>query len=148
MSSLEFSEDTADAARIRAHLEACDASFIPPLSDRVDLAAYVGKLTAHARRFEAWDAGELVGLLAAYCNCSDRRRAFVTNVSVSPQAQGKGIASQLVSRCISATRSAGFGQLELEVDCANDRAVALYARHGFRKTLEIGGTAAMTIELN
>jgi ribosomal protein S18 acetylase RimI-like enzyme len=112
------------------------------------LAVYAGKLTANARRFEAWDRGELVGLVAAYCNAGDRQRAFVTNVSVLPQAQGKGIASQLVRRCISATRRAGFGRLELEVDTANARAVALYARHGFCRISEGGGTAAMAIELD
>ena len=148
MSGVEFSEDTADSALICAHLEACDASFIPHLSDRVDLADYAAKLAAKARRFEAWDQGELVGLVAAYCNGVDRQRAFVTSVSVLPQAQGRGIASQLVMRCISATRNAGFAKLELEVDSANERAVALYAKHGFYKFSEDGSTSAMTIELN
>lgn len=148
MSVLEFREDTADATRIRAHLEACDASFIPRLSDRVDLADYAGKLADKSWRFEAWDQAELVGLVAAYCNEGDRRRAFVTNVSVLPQAEGRGIATQLVGRCISAARGAGFGRLELEVSAANARALALYAKHGFCKTSEAGGTAAMTIELN
>lgn len=148
MSGLEFSEDTADAARIRAHLEACDANFVPRLSDRIDLTDYAAKLAAKARRFEAWDRGELVGLVAAYCNEGNRQRAFVTNVSVLPQAQGRGIASQLIGRCISEARGAGFGRLELEVGTANSRALALYARHGFYQISEGGGTAAMTIELN
>jgi ribosomal protein S18 acetylase RimI-like enzyme len=148
MTGPEFTEDKADAAQICAHLQACDASFIPRLSDRVDLAGYAGKLAARARRFEAWEDGALVGLVAAYCNAPDRRQAFITSVSVLPQAQGRGIASRLVEHCIAATREAGFGRLSLEVGAENEGARGLYGKHGLRVISEDGDMAVMAIELD
>lgn len=148
MNGLMFAEDKADAAQIRAHLEACDPAFIPRLSERVDLADYAHKLAAKARRFEAWDGGELAGLVAAYCNAPDREQAFVTSVSVLPQAQGRGIASQLVGRCLAAIRDSGFRRLQLEVGAQNQGARALYEKHGLRFASEAGGMAVMTIELD
>ena len=72
----------ASAAEIDAHLRACDDSFAPALSRRVDIDAYASKIAARAERFEAWANDRLVGLLAAYCNDPERRVAFVTSVSV------------------------------------------------------------------
>ena len=148
MTGLEFSDGRADATQICGHLQACDAMFIPRLSERVAIAGYAEKLAARARRFEAWDGGELVGLVAAYCNAPDRRQAFITSVSVLPKAQGRGIASQLMDRCIAAVRDAGFARLELEVGAKNESAIALYGKHGLRLVAENGGMAVMAVELN
>ncbi len=148
MSGLEYGENRSDAAQIRAHLEACDAGFIPRLSDRVDIADYAGKLAAGAHRFEAWEGGELVGLVAVYCNAPDRRQAFITSVSVLPNARGRGIASQLVERCVTATRHASFGRLDLEVGAENEGARALYGKLGFCVVAEADGVTMMSIELN
>lgn len=148
MTGPEFSEDGADVAQISAHLKACDASFIPRLSDRVDIAGYAEKLAAKARRLEAWDGGDLLGLVAVYCNAPDRQRAFITNVSVLPRAQGKSIASQLMARCIEATRNAGFCRLELEVGVQNESAMVFYGKHGFRVVSADYGMATMAFELN
>lgn len=148
MTAVVYREDSAGAAQICAHLGACDAAFILRLSARVEIAAYAEKLAARARRFEAWGGDELVGLVAAYCNAADRQQAFITSVSVLPHAQGQGIASQLVERCIAAIREAGFRRLELEVGAENKGAIALYEKHGLRAVSDAGGTALMAIELN
>lgn len=145
---IEFAEDRSTDAQIRAHLEACDPHFVPRLSERVDIPAYAEKLAAKSRRFEAWNGEELVGLVAAYCNAPDRGKAFITSVSILPQEAGKGIASQLVARCIEAIREAGFGRLELEVGAANESALALYGKHGFRFVSQDAGMAKMTLELD
>lgn len=127
----KITRNRAEAAQVAAHLAACDATFIPPLSARVDLAAYADRIVRHAERFEAWSGPQLTGLVAAYCNDSNGRRAFITSVSVLPDWQGRGIASRLLRECVQFIRAAGFESVELEVHEANDAALGLYRRHGF-----------------
>jgi len=138
---LAFAADRADAAQIAAHLAACDADFVPPLSRRVDIAAYADKLVGHAVRFEAWEGGRLVGLVAAYCNDPDGCRAFVTSVSVLRGWAGRGIAVALMERCLSHARRLGFRRVALEVDAANGPARRLYEKLGF--TVAQGGPPAL-----
>jgi GNAT superfamily N-acetyltransferase/SAM-dependent methyltransferase len=121
----------ASAAQTAAHLRACDESFVPPLNARVNIDDYARKLGDHAQRFEAWADGELIGLVAAYCNAPDRQRAFITSVSVLPSWQGRGVASQLLAQCLEYLRHLGFARVELETDDHNSAAHRLYARHGF-----------------
>jgi ribosomal protein S18 acetylase RimI-like enzyme len=147
MTGLEFAEDKADAAHIREHLNLCDAAFIPRLSDRVNIAEYAQKIVARARRFEAWQDGELVGLVAAYCNAPDGQAAFVTSVSVLPLAQGIGIGSLLMQRCIAAIRATGLRRIELEVGVDNASAIAVYRKQGFDLASARDGSARMTLDL-
>lgn len=121
----------AGAAEVRAHLRACDASFVPTLSQRVELDAYAEKIVSCAERFEAWSGERLTALVAAYCNDPERRTAFVTSISVLPSYQGFGLASRLLRASVEHIRQAGFARLELEVDVRNTAALALYRRNGF-----------------
>lgn len=147
MITLEFTQDTSNVATVRDHIRACDEAFAPRLSERVDIAAYAEKIGAKARRFEAWFNGELVGLVAAYCNAPDRQTAFVTSVSVLPHSQGRGIASLLMQRCVSEARALGFRRLELEVGFDNDSAIALYRKQGFVIASKADGVSIMALEL-
>ncbi|MBN8507201.1 MAG: GNAT family N-acetyltransferase [Burkholderiales bacterium] len=121
----------ADAAEVGAHLRACDASFVPPLSERVELGAYAAKIVSRAERFEAWSGDRLAALVAAYCNEPERRTAFITSVSVLPSFQVCGLASRLLQASVAHVRLAGFERIELEMDARNSAALALYRRHGF-----------------
>lgn len=129
--SVEWRVNAADAGLIAAHLRACDDTFVPPLSSRVDIEAYAQKLAARSERFEAWSDGVLVGLLAVYCNDLDSRVAYITNVSVMPVSRGQGIASQLIARCVENVTVIGHAAIELEVDTRNQAAARLYEKHGF-----------------
>lgn len=120
--------DRADAAQLLEHLQACDASFVPPLSSRVDLAAYAAKLHARARRVEFWDAERLVGLVALY---ADNATGFISNVSVLPEAQGRGLAGQLLKATLDLGRELKLQGIALEVHADNAAALALYRRQGF-----------------
>lgn len=128
---LVFGTNRADARAIVAHLQACDAQFVPRLSDRVDLSSYGAKLASHAILFEAWSEGALVGLVAGYANAPDRLDSFVSNVSVLPHWHGRGIAGRLLGAFVLHARAAGFSRVVLSVDARNDRAHALYRKHGF-----------------
>lgn len=123
--------DGAGPQDITRHLAACDASFHPRLSARVDLADYARKLSQNATRFEAWSDRRLIGLVAVYCNAADRGTAFVSNVSVDPEHRGQGIARLLMQTCIAHLRDLTFKRLSLEVDPAALPAVRLYQALGF-----------------
>jgi predicted N-acetyltransferase YhbS len=90
----------ATELEILNHLSACDDEFVKALRARADLKEYSRKIYSKAIRFEAWAGGTLVGLVAAYCNDQSKRMAYITSVSVLMKWQGKGIAMQLISRCI------------------------------------------------
>src|SRR6476469_8801761 len=106
MSSLQYRRDTATADDVHAHLARCAADFTPPLSARLDLRDYAAKLAARAARFEAWDGGELVGLVAAYVT-PGAPEAFISNVSVVSELRGQGVAAALVAGCIEDARGSG-----------------------------------------
>ena len=141
------SVNQSSAAEIVAHLLCANVSFEPSLSSRVDIHAYAQKLQDRAVRFEAWLDEELVGLVASYCNQTDKGKAFVTSVSVLPQCQGQGIAVRLMRQCIEHVQGLGFRQIELEVDHRSLPAVALYQKFGFNTLRRDGSTLIMSMTL-
>lgn len=147
MAAFVIERNRAGAAEICAHLHACDASFIPALSTRVDVDSYAAKIAERAERFEAWADDRLVGLVAAYCNEPERRAAFVTSVSVIPAWHGRGLASRLLQSCIEHVRQAGFARIELEVDKQNTAAARLYRKHGFVLAASSGDSQTLHLPL-
>lgn len=143
MINTAFVRNRATATQIAAHLCECDTSFKPPLSDRVDISAYAIKINANAERFEAWLDGELVGLVAIYCNTPDKTSAFITSVSVLPRFQGRGIASRLIDEGKSHARTALYSRLQLEVSSDNRAAIRLYERLGFSVLANAGSKLTM-----
>tara|TARA_R110002072_G_scaffold242550_3_gene401318 strand:- start:5887 stop:6339 length:453 start_codon:yes stop_codon:yes gene_type:complete len=145
--TLAFNTNRADASAIETHLRACDAQFVPHLSDRVDLAVYGAKMASQAVLFEAWAGDTLVGLVAGYANDPKKHDSFVTNVSVLPDWQGQSIANRLLSAFIDHARTAGFERVVLSVDARNDRARALYHKFGFTDGSSEGTALEMTFNL-
>ena len=129
--SLIFSKNRADSSDIAQHLLTCDTSFHPPLSSVVDPIQYAKKLADHAACFEAWFGSELIGLVALYCNDSERVSAFVSNVSVSPKYTGRGLAKHLMLSCIDHASELGFAKVSLKVDSSAQTAFRLYEGLGF-----------------
>lgn len=129
--AIEYSIGKADKVTIVSHLLACDNSFMPPLSQRVNIDDYAIKIENKAQLFEAWANNELVGLIAAYCNDKDKNTAFISNVSVLPEWRNRGIAQRLMEKCIINMQELGFTQIELEVNKSNKAAIFLYEKNGF-----------------
>lgn len=142
-----FERGRACAEQVVAHLQACDKSFVPVLSGRVNIAEYGKKIAEHALCFEAWSDGELVGLVATYCNATDRQLAYITSVSILPSWQGRGIATRLLETCVNYVHELGFAYVELEVALVNEPAIALYKKHEFVLGKELGGMAKMSLDL-
>ena len=128
---LEYLSNKASPAQIAEHLSQCDAHFVPPLSARVNIEDYARKIARHATTFEAWSDGNLIGLVAAYCNDRGTRIAYLTNMSVSPDWRGRGVAGCLLSQCFHHAAAAGMRQVRLEVAKGSAPAIKLYKRCGF-----------------
>lgn len=129
--SYNFTVNTTEYSHIHEHLERCSDSFIPPLESTVDLDEYTKKIIAFAKRFEAWENDELIGLVAVYMNDLANGYAFITNVSVNKAHGGQGIAKRLLEQCIEDARKHGFKTIGLEVSKENQIAIALYKKLGF-----------------
>lgn len=146
-SKAQYNRDRATEWEIALHLALCDSDFVPPLSSRIDIKEYAHKIFTNATRFEAWAGAVLVGLVAMYCNDSSHRLAYITSVSVLPESQGNGIASQLMERCIAFVGDLGFESVELEVDSENSKAVHMYEKHGFLARRSGGACLVLGLDL-
>ena len=133
---------------IYSHLLSCADTFIPPLETSVDIKAYAKKIFENAVTFEAWTDKKLVGLVAAYLNDQTKLKAFITNVSIMSEYRGKGIALELLSRCVTLSKNKLFSEILLEVAADNKSAIQLYLKQGFTQQSETAGRILMTYKLN
>ena len=142
---IDFCLNQATMEEIAEHLSRCDSNFVPPLSDRIKLSDYAHKIVSKAVRCEGWATSELVGLVAVYCNDIESKVAYITSVSVLPEWQGVGLASELLGRCLRQVKELGFKSIELEVDKGNGSALRLYKRQGFEIDTVNNGAAIMRL---
>lgn len=140
-----YKQQTVSASAILGHLQACDGSFVPPLSERVDLALYAEKVANNAITFEAWAAETLVGLIGAYNN-SKQSEYFITTVSVLPSYGSRGIAGHLLRQCVDCALHQRIRRIKLNVNKNSPAALRLYKSHGFSVTDE--DAEVLTMELN
>lgn len=131
--NLVFSQNKSYALSILKHLEIADTQFIPPLSEKVELAQYAKKIYALATRFEAWDKDFLIGLIAVYKN-QETNSLFITNVSVLPGYKNEGVAKQLMLDVLLFARTNNFSKISLEVNAYNSIACKFYEKFGFLQT--------------
>jgi ribosomal protein S18 acetylase RimI-like enzyme len=142
---VDYFLNNATELEIFNHLSACDAEFVEALIERVNIKEYSKKIYNKAIRFEAWAGDTLVGLVAAYCNDQTKRMAYITSVSVLIKWQGKGIAAQLIIRCIEHARILGMHCISLEVARGNAPAIGLYEKYGF--VVADAGDSSITMNL-
>ena len=128
---LDFTVNHSSVADIETHLKRCADGFSPPLYERIDIRVYAAKLKEFAVLCEAWEGGELIGLVAGYCNDVGAQKSFISNVSVVRQSQGRGLAKTLLNKfCVLAAQK-GFTTVELKVDTRNRKAKTVYENFGF-----------------
>lgn len=128
-----YTINCAEKKDVHRHLMDCDKLFIPPLSLKVNIEDYSKKIVEKADTFEAWVEGELIGLIAAYCNNFEVREAYITNVSVVETFGDRGIASELLSMCIQYAYNLKFNWIKLKVNKNSDKARNLYKIYDFRE---------------
>jgi ribosomal protein S18 acetylase RimI-like enzyme len=146
-STITYQTKTATEKNIFLHLTDCDNNFTPPLSERTDLGAYAKKLFEKAVTFEAWSDNYLIGLIAAYLNPDDKRSAFITNISVTKEFTGKGIASRLLRNCIAYCAKNDYFVITLEVNRNNSQAIGFYNKHQFIQSGIRGDNLVMKLEI-
>lgn len=121
--------DTASLRRIWASI---GDAFDPPIWERYhDYDAFLEKISTHATTLVANVASHPVGSISFYANDTQTRRAYITEVLVSPAFQGRGIGAHLLEACESSAVQAGMTSIGLEVSRNNDRALKLYIKRGY-----------------
>lgn len=137
----------ATADEISSHLTRCSGNYFPPLVTRVNISDYSLKIRSNAITFEAMSGGKLEGLVAAYFNDDAGREGFITNVSVTEQFTGRGIATVLLRECIRYASENNVERISLEVSEESTVALRLYERIGFNRSEEKEGVVTMFLEI-
>jgi ribosomal protein S18 acetylase RimI-like enzyme len=145
--AITFETNTASLDAVITHLKKCSNNFVPDLSEKVNIETYAQKIKQLAVTFEAWDAEELVGLIAAYCNDSRNFSVFITNVSTAAAYIGKGIASQLLQNCLQYAVQKNFKEVQLRVSVYSKGAIHLYDKAGFQVIETVDDEILMKKEL-
>ncbi|RLD61978.1 MAG: GNAT family N-acetyltransferase [Bacteroidetes bacterium] len=131
MEEIEFKINKALDSDILLHLKECDELFKPHLSTIVNINEYAKKIKNNALNIEAWVNNNLIGLVACYANDKGQNKAYITNVSVSPEYLKRHIACNLLDKCIEIVKEKGFSRIELEVEQSNNVAISIYKKKGF-----------------
>lgn len=129
--SIEYKIKTAAEIELYSHLFDCKDNFIPSLDKTVSIEEYSHKLFERSTTFEAWEKNKLIGLVACYFDDHKNHKGFITNVSVSRNYQGKGIAVKLMKMCKDYAVKYNFNEIKLEVNKNNVSVIKLYQRLGF-----------------
>lgn len=85
--------------------------------------------------FFVYEEGKILGFLVA-CFCDIARKGVILRVAVHPEAQGRGVASQLLERVITTLRERQVVCVELDVEIVKTEVKRLYEKFGF-KTLKV-----------
>lgn len=143
---LTYNNNRANSKQVYEHISRCN--FDPPLHTYLNLDSYIDKILKNANRFECWDAGSLVGLVAVYCNDYTNHRSFVTLVSVDNDHQRQGIAKTLMAEAQDYCRANEFKTMALEVYRNNMPAIHLYEKDGFAVEKESANALIMVKDLS
>lgn len=127
-----------------------DHDFVNPLSQKVKLPEYAGKLRKNANFYIAYDtcSENIVGIIAFYTNDERKKRAFIPIVGVANHLRGNGIGGKLIEMTLCHLKLEGFEEVTLETS-ENSPAKSLYERKGFRfvNKLSNGQTGMCRIEM-
>jgi ribosomal protein S18 acetylase RimI-like enzyme len=130
--TISYKVNTASEKEIHSHLSESNSSFIPPLSERVNILDYSKKLFERSVTFEAWADNKLIGLIAAYFD-KETNNSFITNVSVAKAYGNLGIAGNLLNMCIDHLTENKGNEIQLEVHKENLPAISFYTKFNFFK---------------
>jgi ribosomal protein S18 acetylase RimI-like enzyme len=128
--TINYSINKSSFIQVKFHLNECSKNFIPELSSYVNIDSYSAKLFQKAMRVEAFIESELIGLIAIYVN-EQKEESFISNVSVLPIFEGKGVAKKLFEKTLKLLKNLKLNKIQLEVDLMNVKAITFYQKLGF-----------------
>jgi ribosomal protein S18 acetylase RimI-like enzyme len=88
-----------------------------------------------AQAFVATIDGQSCGVISFYPDrdyFTDHLRAYVDNLAVTQESEGKGVGRTLLDYVERWTRDHGYREVVLDVFAGNERAIAFYERQGYR----------------
>jgi ribosomal protein S18 acetylase RimI-like enzyme len=80
--------------------------------------------------FAAWDGDKLIG--CAMCG-HDGRRGYLQHVIADPDYRGRGMAHELVTRCLDKLETLGILKTHIDVFVTNNLANTYWLRRGWQK---------------
>lgn len=128
--NIKYQIKAANQNDVLLHLKLCNDEFIPKLDTRVNLKDYSIKIHQNSITFEAWHKQQLIGLIATYFN-QEQLSGYITNVSVSKDNMGKGIAFKLLEMCVKYATMNKYQTIKLEVNKENIPAINFYKKYNF-----------------
>ncbi len=122
---------SGDSELIVRFLEDVDGDFPVPLTARVDLTDYVGKLLNEGSVLVAEESGSMRGIAAGYANDAHRGVAYLSVIAVDGEARGRGIGSWLLQRFEVESAARGMRTVALHTADGNSASRAMYERCGY-----------------
>ncbi|NVM17277.1 MAG: GNAT family N-acetyltransferase [Candidatus Lokiarchaeota archaeon] len=145
--NIEYKIGVGSQNEIYIHLLDCDKFFIPKLSEKVNISEYSEKIFNKAINFEAWDNERLIGLVSMYINEEDTSFGYITNVSIINEYKNRGIASNLLKKCIKYSKDINLNWISLKVDTKNVSAVNLYNKFNFMEEKHKNSSSFLKLKL-
>lgn len=119
-------------------LRSVSDDFIPSLDTRIvqkstvrSFSGYVDKLFAYGKISICEIEGNIVGLLAYYCNNECAKVSYIPLLAVKREHSRKGIATLLLHDSVRRVQRLGFHTIRIETSPTNTAALTLYMRNGF-----------------
>lgn len=102
------------------------------LQKRVDIDAYLKKISEFANVYAAGNDTDICAFAAMYANDTENRIAYITLIGVRPDKQRSGFGTELFCFCEKEAKEMGMASLKLEVNRHNIKAIEFYKKQGMK----------------
>ena len=104
-------------------------SYIPPLSDQVDLRNYTKKIHNKAKFYFLEDDKNCVGIIAYYLS---NKKCYITSIGLQSKYHNHGYGSMFFDFFIAKMSEKSISQIKLEVHSENKKALSFYKKYNFK----------------
>lgn len=126
-----YTANKPDRNQIERFLQAVDASFPIPLSEKQSLSVYAEKLYELGTVCAEVEDGEIVSMVAGYTDHVEGNRGYISMVATTERARGRGLAKKLVLEFIRIAADKGLEGVHLYAVADNLPAIRMYQGLGF-----------------
>lgn len=108
-----------------------DHDFVPALSSRVNITEWASKVWSLAEIVVAREKEKVVGVIFYYVNDKETFKGYITYLAISSFYRNRGIAVELLQRCIKFSRRSGMKIIGVHTN--NPKAQKLYKKVCFEE---------------